>query len=486
MFGKKRKPRKSPMEAILSGGGLETPMSKDEIAEMLKVSPDALEAFEKSYQNDILSAPPNTNSFFAINAKQASEMQDKAEIDAAIKTLNDRIIAELLAQAPICCYDGTDLTILYPEPMPKDAPPVTPEEVYAFPKEVRPQLTGTCAKSDVPPAATSSTLLSMYRASLNATSFGERKYYYGLFRQGLDILDLDAVAYRILGTNPNTMGYWLPALIEGVKKQDFFKVPKTKIIKVPLTMLQLSRTEYSALTPGTMDVVDRFCQQVFELDESKDYFIKTGTYSSKFDFRNAKVTGAKEVRELGEYLLFIQYQAQQMASPLATPCIYGVSTTNEWVVREYIPDPENNPCIYKGLPLRTEYRLFVDFDECRVLGMNPYWDPDVMKQRFGYEADADSPHQIHDYLVYKAHEEQLMGRYNDNADIVRSHVLAMLPDIPLSGQWSVDVMQSGDDFYVIDMATADTSALSGCVPCGAMKSREEDWIPKLDAPPFGT
>ena len=84
-----------------------------------------------------------------------------------------------------------------------------------------------------------------------------------------------------------------------ISKQGFFKVPKTRVIKVPITLLQLSRLDYGLLTPGTMDVVDRFCYQAFGLDEDKDYFIKTGTWSSKFDFRNAKVTGAKEVRELG-------------------------------------------------------------------------------------------------------------------------------------------------------------------------------------------
>ena len=44
--------------------------------------------------------------------------------------------------------------------------------------------------------------------------------------------------------------------------------------------------------------------------EDKEYFIKTGTYSSKFDFRNARVSGPKEVRELGEYLLFIHFHAE--------------------------------------------------------------------------------------------------------------------------------------------------------------------------------
>ena len=99
---------------------------------------------------------------------------------------------------------------------------------------------------------------------------------------------------------------------------------------------------------------------------------------------NAHVKGAKEVRELGEYLTFIQFQAQNMAGPLATPSIYGVSTTNEWVVREFIGDKENNPCIYKGLPLHTEYRVFIDCDKNEIIGFNPYWDPEIMLKRFGH------------------------------------------------------------------------------------------------------
>lgn len=231
-----------------------------------------------------------------------------------------------------------------------------------------------------------------------------------------------------------------------------------------------------------MKVVDQFCFRVFNLDTTKDYFIKTGTFSSKFDFRNARVTGAKEVLELGEYLLYIQNQGQMMASPLATPCIYGACTTNEWVVREFIHDVEGNPHIYKGMPLRTEYRVFIDCEAGKVIGINPYWDPDVMKKRFGHEPDANSPHQIHDYIIYKAHEEKLMTRYRTNKDTVGSNIEAMISDMAaagLTGQWSVDVMQNGDDFYIIDMALAATSALSECVPKGMLKAEKEDWLPKL-------
>ena len=43
----------------------------------------------------------------------------------------------------------------------------------------------------------------------------------------------------------------------------------------------------------------------------------------------------------------------------------------------------------------------------------------------------------------------------------------------------MDVMQNGDDFYIIDMALAATSALSECVPNGILKAEKEDWLPRL-------
>lgn len=208
------------------------------------------------------------------------------------------------------------------------------------------------------------------------------------------------------------------------------------------------------------------------------YFIKTGTYSSKYDFRNAHVHGSKEVRELGEYLLFIHYQACQMASPLNNRCIYGVSTTNEWVVREFIDDKENNPCIYKGLHLHTEYRVFVDFDTKEILGLTPYWDATVMKQRFAYEDDSESAHNVHDYIIYEMHESILAKRYKENKEIVKIHITEILQEnVDLTGQWSIDIMQNGSDFWIIDMALAANSALNDCVPAKKLKPLHENWIP---------
>ena len=208
---------------------------------------------------------------------------------------------------------------------------VTTEEVSSFPIEIRPQLTGNLMQRDVGEKAYIA-CLDMYAKSLKEKNPRKARKLYFHFRQGLDILDLDEILYEVIGMNPNSMGYWLPALEKACENQFFFKIPETRIVKVPLPLVQLTRLNYMDLTRTTLDIVDAWAREVFALDENKEYFIKTGTYSSKFDFRNAHVHGAKEVRELGEYLLFIHSQALQMASPLNTPCTFMACQrqTNGW------------------------------------------------------------------------------------------------------------------------------------------------------------
>lgn len=460
-------------------------LNMDSVAEILKVSPEALKSFEESYSKHALNA--ESDNFFEINAKQATEEKHSTELQEqvdketlfTILKMEQKIVEELLVQTETYVYGG------------KTAPktenwksrlsitnPVTNDEIRALPEYLRPQLTGNLMKVDIGEKSYPA-LLYFYQEALKNKNPKTRKDAYHRFRQGLDILDLDAVTYEIIGTNPNSMGHWFPQLVKACAGQEFFKLPATTIAKVPLTLLQLTRQEYMGLSQTTLNIVDQWAQEAFHLDGNKEYFIKTGTYSSKFDFRNAYVHGKKEVRELGEYLLYIHFQALQMASPLSKPCIYGVSTTNEWVVREFIKDKENNPCIYKGLPLHTEYRVFVDCDTDKVIGISPYWEPKTMKKRFGHSEDSDSPHQMHDYVIYKAHEEKLMQRYDENKDKVKEQIEILLPNLNLKGQWSMDIMQNGDDFWIIDMALAENSAFYDCVPIELRNPSEENWIPKL-------
>ena len=456
-------------------------LTKNELAALLKTDVHALAAFEKAYQKEVLNADVFPEDFFETNAKQAGTLfENREELSDDMMKICSNIVDELLEGTKIFTYNNRKQES-FQLSLTKNTP-VSMEQLKTFPQHLRPQLTGTMMQRDINEDA-SLVVLSYYKKFLNEKDPRKRKSAYEHFRQGLDILDLDPILYEIIGTNKNSIGYWLPPLAEAVSKQDFFQIPDTTVVKVPLSLLQLTRLPYQSLTPATLFIVDEFCKRAFNLNEQKEYFIKTGTYSSKFDFRNAYVHGEKEVKELGQYLLYIHFQALQMASPLCTPSIYGVSTTNEWCVREFIPDLDipKNPCIYKGLPLRTEYRVFVDFDTDQIIGISPYWEPNTMKKRFAHEEDASSPHQVHDYVIYKAHEDTLMGRYNKNKCTVMEHLEDLIKTVNLNGQWSIDIMENGGTFHIIDMALANNSALVECVPKHLLKPLEEDWIPKLAA-----
>ena len=465
--------------------------AKDEVAKLLQTNPEALSQFESAYKQ--LALDVEQEGTFSTNSRQAAEKAHTIPGEAGqnpytedemstAEDMTEQIVQELLAQTTVYSFDG-DLTqkVIPPRPaLPDGAKEITNEAIKALPIPLRPQLTGSllCKDLDVPAYLT---LMSYYKQAMDSKlSQKKRGNAYGLFRQGLDIMDLDPVMYEMLDSNKNSMGYWLPKLVSACTGQSFFKIPATKVVKVPLPLLQLTRLEYTSLTPVTLSIVDKWAMKAFDLDVRKDYFIKTGTYSSKFDFRNVKVTSEKEVRELGEYLLYIHYQANQMAGPLVMPRpIVGTSTTNEWVVRDFIPDTENNPTIYKGLPLHTEYRVFVDCETKRVIGFTPYWDPEGMKNRFGHQSDADNPHNTHDYMIFKAHEDTLMDRYYANIDLVLQEVEKLLPGLDLPGQWSLDIMQNGEDFWLIDMGLAEQSTFREVIPKALRRPMKEEWLPNL-------
>ena len=442
----------------------------DVIAELLKNNPEQIEVFQNVYEE--YEKTDESKNLFQQNAAKTIEAQPKfLEVSKELDEVVNSIVDELLSQSQV--WDSEKEGVLK---LPHPVQHYQLSDAKELSKLGDIQLTGYLCKVDVD-ASSSDTLLETYRKYLETGNI----QFYHLFRQGLDILDLDYLAYEMLSYDPNSMSKWLPEIAKVAKEKGFFKIPKTKILKVPMTLLQSTRVfEYQSLSPVTIEIINRYIHKVFELDDTKDYFIKTGTFSSKFDFRNAKVTAGQEVKELGSYLWYIQHQASQMASPLNNVCMYGVSSNNEWVVREFVDDVENNPTIYNGLPLHTEYRVFVDFDTNEIIGINPYWDADIMKENFLDVGSSVPSQKHHDYVIYTAHEDVLAKRYEDNKEKVLSEVKKLLPDCKLQGQWSIDIMQNGNDFWLIDMARASESSLSHCVPKEKLKKAPLPFLKQLE------
>lgn len=451
------------------------PFSYEELAAMLKTDPDALKTFDDVYKTQVLESRELHENMLQWNSATIKAiLEKKVYFPPELNSLIDRIVDELIPETRLYIYNAKHGGYYVKYSANRDfVTDVTNEELNRYPEELRPQLTGKLMMVDVSEPSYKS-LLQNYAEYKNAKNDRMKMLYYNLFRQGLDILDLDDFTYQMLEMNPISMGFWLPPLVEGLYGNKFFKVPDTKILCVPITMLQLTRLGFETLNPVTKEIVNRYCQKVFHLDRHEDYFIKTGTYSSKYEFRNAHIHEPKEVDEMGEYFLLLNHLTCSMAAPTNNRSFYGANTTNEWVVREYIKDKESNPTIYNGLPLHTEYRVFVDFDTKEILGVSPYWRSDVMKNKF---KEVASPQERHDYVVYLTHEDVLNKRYNESVQTVLNEMEKVIPRIKLTGQWSIDVMRNGDDYYIIDMALAEHSALNDCVPKNLLRAYPQQWLP---------
>lgn len=478
----------------------------DELCEYLKLDKKTLEAFEESYKS------ASIDNYSSLGENHFGK-ETKGSSNPDLEELKHRIVDELISETEVWEYDGNTSKRLIISNLIGDGKPVSKEEITSIKEAERPMLTGNLMKVDIN-ANNGLHLLKFLRDSLKEKNPKKQRQAYNMFRQGLDILDLDGIIYLMLSQNKNSMGYWLPKIVDEVDREAFFKIPKTIIIKVPMTLLQLTRLGYEELNRTTLDIVNEYCYRVFKLNENEKYFVKTGTYSSKFDFRNALVKGPSEVKTLGEYLLFIHTQALEMAHYDTTgskkPIIYGVSTTNEWVVREFIEDKEDNLTIYHGLPLHTEYRVFVDFDTKEILGVHEYWEQEKMVSHFkrtiegaskyiemlksinpskfpNYEEELKKAHQAlidakHDLLTFQSNYEELIRRYNINKDEVCAHLKEIIKNCDLNGQWSIDVMQNGGEFYIIDMQQAQNSTYyKETVREELRTSTDESWIPNLSS-----
>ena len=284
-----------------------------------------------------------------------------------------------------------------------------------------------------------------------------------LYERTMSVSDLTENLYDRLNHNPNNFSYWFPALKAATDKQLFFKVPETKFWTLPIELSQFMRLEYSETNQKSRDIFNKILFDAFDLSLDKTYFVKTGLFSSKFEFQNAHVD---DPAAIGEYFQVINNFAMQV----------GAGLTNDIVIREYIEDPDGRPTIYDGMPLRTEFRCFVDFDTDELIDIVPYWNPIVMKRVLAMQ----SQHSInidvqHDYQTYLDTEDLLMQDYNDSLPTLRNAIKAMLPDIKLTGRWSLDIMKSGQDFYAIDMSLMANSALTDLIDKGALKNADHKW-----------
>lgn len=244
--------------------------------------------------------------------------------------------------------------------------------------------------------------------------------------------------YNDCKENPNNLSYWFPKVVEGLNKTDVnIVLPRTHVEEFPYS-------EYKAFRAGnfTLDsalvLEDYFTTKAGHFIDTlgDEYFIKTGLYSDKFMFSNPHV---KRGDSLGIKIQDIMHNAMAVGAPFSP----------EVVFREFIPSSEDT--IYEGMPLRTEFRVFYDFDEKKAIGVANYWHPKYMEGS-GRLTERDSE-------VYASNK----ARINDTFDILKTGVVhdvsSLCDNIDLQGKWSVDIMFDNGTFWLIDMALMNQSAL---------------------------
>ncbi len=97
------------------------------------------------------------------------------------------------------------------------------------------------------------------------------------------------------------------------------------------------------------------------------------------------------------------------------------ATTIDIVAREFIPN-DDLPTIYNGMPLRTEFRAFVNFTTGELYGTVPYWNSDYVEQVLDmtfkgatqYDSEFIADQMQHDLNTFRRH------RYNIDKDFDES------------------------------------------------------------------
>lgn len=185
---------------------------------------------------------------------------------------------------------------------------------------------------------------------------------------------------------------------------------------------------------------ERVIPKLKEMELTGHVFVKNGRFSNKF---NANGTcNLYGLHELYRAIILINYEA----------ICCGAEGADEIVVRKFIESSVGmTPCIYNGLPLRPEFRVFYDFDARKPIFTANYWDYDYVY-----------PHLYHatDKIIFEHERERLEGVYAHFKDAVQDKVADAMQNVQgLTGQWSVDVlMDEREKFWLIDMAIAQRSA----------------------------
>ena len=256
--------------------------------------------------------------------------------------------------------------------------------------------------------------------------------------------------YNELASNPNNLSEWFPKVMGcGLR------VPKTAIVPVPEDIAELFFMEKVGMS--TMDIINAIYKWTSEsfMPTAKAvigdglWFIKNGTFSNKFNFDKCFQQSGNPMK-MNDGIIDINY----------TALMFGADGITEMVAREYIQPMEEVPCIYHGMPMRTEVRVFYDFTKHHVVYAVNYWDESYCKEAISRDPT--------DRIVYNTYYPIIAARYEAIKQPIMAIVEMAMKDVTgLEGIWSVDILDNNPvdsgalnpvNVWLTDMALGFTSA----------------------------
>lgn len=246
--------------------------------------------------------------------------------------------------------------------------------------------------------------------------------------------------------NENDFSFWFPKI-----KDCGIPVPKTFYTKLPSheefpeTAKRLYEAFYMEKPDEDLAVIRSWIDsdiipKLKEMGLVGHVFVKNARFSNKFNARGT--CNLYGLRDLHRAIADINFQAM---------CCWA-DGIDEIVVRQFIEcDTGMTPCIYNGLPLRSEFRVFYDFDERKPIFTANYWDFDYVYPHL---------HDATDRIIFKHERERLEDVFEGRKEEIQSMVAQAMESVEvLSGQWSVDIMLDDRmEPWLIDMAIAQRSA----------------------------
>ena len=186
-------------------------------------------------------------------------------------------------------------------------------------------------------------------------------------------------------------------------------------------------------------------------------FMKTSTFSGKFNFENCIVRQTDTAMDIGRKALNIAYMG-----------MCGDRMDCGFVLREFIDPDCGLETIYSGMPLHTEFRVFYDFVNRKVIEVFPYWDTATM---LGPQMESHYAQYPHDKASFLHAKERLEEAFANNKKAIAAYVEKRLEhwwslpgghrafsigDVPAI--WSLDfLMDTKEKIWLIDAAVGHQS-----------------------------